>query len=166
VLPAAQLRSSHCVTHNVTGSEVAPQARTTSAGVRAGLGILAVVQAVVGFWALLAPASFYGSFPAFGHAWVALLPPYNEHLIRDVGALNLALAVPLTAAAVTGQWLLSAVAIGSLAAFAVPHAVYHALHLDGFSTFDAVAQTVGIGLHLALVAVVGWLLLRDRARQL
>jgi hypothetical protein len=158
--------SSHGVTHTVTGSEAAPKAATTSGAVRAGLGILAVVQGVVGVWALLAPASFYASFPASGHAWVALLPPYNEHLIRDVGALNLALAVPLTAAAVTGQWLLSAVAIGSIAVFAVPHAVYHALHLDGFSTSDAVAQSAGIGLHLALVAVVGLLLLRDRARQL
>jgi hypothetical protein len=161
---AAQTSPSHRVTHTVTGSEAAPKARTTSAGVRAGLGILAAVQGVVGIWALLAPASFYASFPVSGHAWVALLPPYNEHLIRDVGALNLALAVPLTAAAVTGQWLLSAVAIGSVAVFAVPHAVYHALHLEGFPTFDAVAQTAGIGLHLALVAVVGWLLLRDRAR--
>lgn len=124
-----------------------------------------MLQGVVGVWALLAPASFYASFPVSGHAWVALLPPYNEHLIRDVGALNLALAVPLTVAAVTGRWLLSVVAIGSLAVFAVPHAVYHALHLEGFSTFDAVAQTAGIGLQLALVAVVGWLLMSDRAGQ-
>ncbi len=165
MLPAAERSCSHGVTPTVTGSEAAPEARTTSAGVRAGLGILAVAQGVVGVWALLAPASFYARFPVAGHAWVALLPPYNEHLVRDVGALNLALAVPLTAAAVTGQWLLSAVAISSLAVFAVPHAVYHVLHLEGFSTFDAVAQTAGIGLHLALVAVVGWLLLRDRARQ-
>jgi hypothetical protein len=41
--------------------------------------------------------------------------------------------------------------------------VYHALHLEGFPTGDAVAQTVGIALQLVLTAVVAWLLWRDRA---
>ncbi len=132
--------------------------------VRAGLAILALLQGVVGVWALLAPASFYASFPLAGHAWVSLLPPYNEHLIRDVGALSLALTVVLAAAAVTAEWLLSAVAIGALAVYAVPHAVFHALHLEGFSTSDAVAQMAGIGLHLVVVGVVGWLLWRQRSR--
>jgi hypothetical protein len=142
----------------MSGSDAVPKTRITSVSVRAGLGILAALQAVVGVWALLAPVSFYTSFPAAGHGWVALLPPYNEHLIRDVGELSLALTVVLAAAAVSGQRLLSAVAVCALAVYAVPHAVYHALHLEGFPTGDAVAQMVGIGLHLALVGVVGWLL--------
>ncbi len=146
-------------------SETAPTARTTSAGVRAGLGILAALQAVVGVWALLAPVSFYSSFPTTGHAWVSFLPPFNEHLIRDVGEFSLALTVVLAAAAVSGQRSLSVVAICALAVYAVPHAVYHALHLEGFPTADAVAQMVGIGLHLVLVGIVGWLLWRDRARR-
>jgi hypothetical protein len=41
----------------------------------------------------VAPAGFFSRFPFAGHAWVALLPPYNEHLVRDVGALSLALIV-------------------------------------------------------------------------
>jgi hypothetical protein len=123
------------------------------------------LQGVVGVWTLLAPVSFYSSFPIAGHGWVALLPPYNEHLIRDVGEFSLALTVVLGAAAVTGQRLLSIVAICALALYAVPHAVYHALHLEGFSTADAAAQMVGIGLQLILVGVVGWLLWRDRTRQ-
>ena len=143
----------------------AQQARTTSVPVRAGLGILAALQALVGVWALLAPAGFYSSFPLPGHPWVSLLPPYNEHLTRDVGELSLALTVVLVAAAVTGQWLLSVVAIIATAVYAVPHAVYHALHLAGFPTGDAVAQTVGIALQLVLTAVVAWLLWRDRARR-
>lgn len=132
---------------------------------RVGLGILAALEAMVGMWALLAPMSFYRSFPVPGHAWVSLLPPYNEHLTRDVGELSLALAVLLVAAAVTGQRLLSAVAIIATAVYAVPHAVYHALHLEGFPTGDAVAQMVGIVLQLVVIAVVAWLLWRDRARQ-
>ena len=132
---------------------------------RVGLGSLAALEAMVGMWALLAPMSFYRSFPVPGHAWVSLLPPYNEHLTRDVGELSLALAVLLVAAAATGQRLLSAVAIIATAVYAVPHAVYHALHLEGFPTGDAVAQMVGIVLQLVVIAVVAWLLWRDRARQ-
>ena len=32
---------------------------------------------------------------------MSALPPYNEHLTRDVGSLNLALTIVLAAAAVT-----------------------------------------------------------------
>src|SRR5688572_27271132 len=64
---------------------------------RAALAWLAGGGIVVGAWALLAPASFYGDFGLF-QAWVALDGPYNEHLIRDVGGLNLGMAV-LTVAA-------------------------------------------------------------------
>jgi cbb3-type cytochrome oxidase subunit 3 len=39
------------------------------------------------------------------------------------------------------------------------------LHLDGFPTGDAVAQMVGIALQLVVVAVVAWLLWRDRGRR-
>jgi hypothetical protein len=49
---------------------------------RAGLLVLAAPQLVVGAWALADPAGFFDGFPAAGHAWVRLLPPYNEHLTR------------------------------------------------------------------------------------
>lgn len=147
----------------MTPMEASAGARTTSV-VRAGLGILALLQGIVGVWASLAPTSFYRTFPLPGHPWVSLLPPYNEHLTRDVGELSLALTVVLTAAAVTGRWLLSAVAVGAAAVYAVPHAVFHFLHLEGFPTPDAIAQSVGIALQLVVVAVVGWLLWRDRPR--
>ena len=147
----------------MTPMEASAGARTTSV-VRAGLGILALLQGIVGIWASLAPTSFYRSFPLSGRPWVSLLPPYNEHLTRDVGELSLALTVVLTAAAVTGRWLLSAVAVGAAAVYAVPHAAFHFLHLEGFPTPDAIAQSVGIVLQLVVVAVVGWLLWRDRPR--
>jgi hypothetical protein len=124
----------------MTASEAGPEPRTTSTVARVLLGVLAVSEALIGGWALFAPASFYRSFPAAGHGWVALLPPYNEHLIRDVGSLSLALTVVLAAAAVTGQRLLSAVAVGAFAAYAVPHMIFHSFHLEGFSAGDAVAR--------------------------
>jgi hypothetical protein len=150
----------------MTASETAAGAgRTTSVVVRAGLGILAVFQAIIGVWALFAPTSFYSSFPLPGHPWVSLLPPYNEHLVRDVGELSLALTVVLAAAAVIGQRLLSAVAVAAIAVYAVPHAIFHFLHLEGFSTSDAIAQTIGIALQLMVIAAVALLLWRDRHRK-
>lgn len=148
----------------MTASEAGPEPRTTSTVARVLLGVLAVSEALIGGWALFAPASFYRSFPAAGHGWVALLPPYNEHLIRDVGSLSLALTVVLAAAAVTGQRLLSAVAVGAFAAYAVPHMIFHSFHLEGFSAGDAVAQTLGFVLQLLAAGVVTWLLWRDRAQ--
>ena len=129
------------------------------------LAILAFIEAVIGVWALFAPASFYGSFPGAGQAWVSLLPPYNEHLITDVGELSLALTVVLAAAAVTGQWLLSVVGIAAFAVYTVPHMIFHSLHLEGFSTAAAIAQTVGFALQLVLGAVIAWMLWRDRPRR-
>jgi hypothetical protein len=126
------------------------------------LGVLALTEAVVGVWALFAPASFYRSFPGAGQAWVSLLPPYNEHLITDVGELSLALTVVLAAAAVTGHWLLSVVAIAAFAVYTVPHMIFHSFHLEGFSRGEAIAQTVGFVLQLLLGAAVAWLLWRDR----
>ena len=145
-------------------SETGPKPRTTSTVARVLLGILAVSEGLIGGWALFAPTSFYRSFPAAGHGWVALLPPYNEHLIRDVGSLSLALTMVLAAAAVTGQSLLSAVAVAAFAVYAVPHMIFHSFHLEGFSRVDAVAQTVGFVLQLLAAGVIAGLLWRDRAQ--
>jgi hypothetical protein len=138
---------------------------TTSTVVRILLTVLAVLQGIIGVWASLVPTSFYSSFPISGHNWVSLLPPFNEHLIRDVGELSLALTVVLAAAALTGHRLLSVVATGAVAIYAVPHAVFHFVHLQGFPTSDAIAQTIGIALQLMIIAVVAWLLWRERTNQ-
>ena len=142
----------------------AAASNTTSTAVRILLAILALLEVMIGIWASLAPMSFYASFPIPGHNWVSLLPPYNEHLIRDVGELSLALTVVLAAAAFTGDRLLSAVATAAVAIYAVPHAVFHFVHLDGFPTSDAIVQTTGIALQLMVIAVVAWLLWRESAQ--
>jgi hypothetical protein len=108
------------------------------------LGGLAISQAVVGIWALLAPSGFYQSFPAAGHAWISLLPPYNEHLVRDVGALSLSLTVLLTVASHS----LIRLAVTAYAVYAIPHTVFHGLHLQGFPALDAVAQMAGFATQL------------------
>ena len=117
------------------------------------LGALALSQAVVGLWALLAPRHFFDAFPAAGHAWVALLPPYNEHLVRDVGALSCALLVVLVVAAVSARPVLVRTAALAFAVYAVPHTLFHGLHLEHFGRADATAQMLGFAGQLVLVAL-------------
>lgn len=120
------------------------------------LGVLAAVQGFVGTWALVAPLAFYEGFPLPGHAWVGLLPPYNEHLVRDVGALNLGVAVVLAGAALRADRGTVRLAAVAGLVVAVPHTAYHVLHLAHFPPADAVAQTVGTLAHLALLGFVLW----------
>lgn len=123
--------------------------------VRVSLGALAAAQAAVGAWAAVLPASFYTRFPAVGHGWVALLPPYNEHLVRDVGTLSLALTVVLAAAAITCWPPLVRTAVTAFLVYAVPHTAFHATHLEGFATGDATAQMAGFALQLVLAVAAG-----------
>ena len=118
------------------------------------LGLLAAVQATDGFYALLAPRSFYEDFPA-GRGWVEALPAYNEHLVRDVGSLFLATAVVLAAAAIWLERRLVIVALISFLVFSVPHTTYHLLNLGGISTGDAIAE--GVLLVLTVIAPLGLL---------
>ena len=60
---------------------------------------LGLTQLTLGLYALLDSSGFYNDFP-LGRGWVAADGPYNQHLVRDVGALNLALALVTIMAAV------------------------------------------------------------------
>ena len=112
---------------------------------RAGLVFLALAAAVPGLWALFAPESFFNDFPGAGTGWVQLLPPYNEHLIRDVGAFYLGYAVLLFAAAVIMDGRLTRVALCVWLVAAVPHFIFHLTHLDDFETSDAIGLSVALG---------------------
>jgi nucleoside-diphosphate-sugar epimerase len=106
------------------------------------LWILAVSGLAVGIQALFMPSSFFEDFP-FGRGWVATEPPYNEHLIRDVGAFYLALtAVTFVALAIRSLLATRLVALGWFV-FSVAHGYYHLNHLSGIDTADAVGIVVG-----------------------
>jgi hypothetical protein len=115
---------------------------TARAWIRTGLLVLALYHLVLGAWALPWPRSFYDTFPAPGHPWVAWLPPYNEHLLRDFGALNLAMVVLLGAAAATTERRLTLTALVAAIIVEVPHMIFHTTHLHGFPPADAIAQTI------------------------
>lgn len=119
------------------------------------LWMLAASAAVVGFWALLAPRSFYVDF-VLGRGWVALDGPYNEHLVRDVGALNLTLAVVTAAAAHRRDaWLIRLAAVATLL-YALPHLAYHTTAMAPFPMADVVAQLVALTFQLAAPVLLLW----------
>ena len=125
---------------------------------RAVLGALGAIQVIDGIWALLGPSSFYGDFP-LGRGWVAALPAYNEHLMRDVGELVLATGFVLLVAAYFLERRLVATAICSYLLFSVPHAIYHAFNLDPYGPGDALGNAITLGLTVLLPL---WLLWRMR----
>jgi hypothetical protein len=113
---------------------------------------LAVSAAVPGLWAALAPHAFYTGFPGAAH-WVDRLPPYNQHLVTDAGAFYLGFAVLFAWAAVTLQRALVVPVCVAWSAFSAIHLAYHAAHLGGFPTADAVGEIVALAVVLALPAV-------------
>lgn len=120
---------------------------------RLTLGLLAGGYAGIGVWAQFAPRSFYDSFPGGGRRWVRVDGPFNEHLVRDIGGLNLGLAVVAALAAATlGLALVRAVSLGSIAYY-LPHLVYHASHLSLYGTADKVGNIGALGLGLALPVI-------------
>lgn len=104
------------------------------------LVVLAASGLVVGLWAQAFPRSFYDDFPGLGRVWVAVDGPFNEHLVRDVGGLNLGVAFVALTALVTGSVLVARAAGGAALLYGVPHLLYHATHLEGFDALDKVAM--------------------------
>jgi hypothetical protein len=111
---------------------------------RGGLLLLAANPLAGGLWALILPRSFYEDFPLPGRDWVSTLGPYNEHLIRDYGALNLALAVLLVGAAILLERHLVQVALVTWLVFATPHLVFHIGQTHHFSARSNVEQLGGL----------------------
>jgi hypothetical protein len=127
-----------------------PQAASaTTSLLRVTLACLAVSAAFPGLQATISPTAFYDGFP-LGRAWVQMLPPYNEHLIHDVGNYKLAFAILFAWAAWRPSRELVIPVCAAWSVAALLHAVYHALHLDGFGAGDAIALTTVLVTALAL----------------
>ena len=110
---------------------------------------------LIGLTAAVFPRTFYEDFPFVAH-WVDLLPPYNEHLVTDVGGLYLGFAVLFGWAAWTLERnLVRAVCVAWLLTAGL-HLLFHARHLDGFSTADAVAELASLALLVGAPAVALW----------
>ncbi|MFE1265766.1 hypothetical protein ACFW5X_35370 [Streptomyces albogriseolus] len=107
---------------------------------RTVLGIL-IATCLFHIWAYFAPETWYETFPGIGRGWLLRLGPYNEHLVKDMASLYMAMLV-VTAMALRyvhdnryvqtmgAAWL----------AFNVFHTLYHLQHLSMYSTGEQVAM--------------------------
>ena len=135
----------------------AGSSRRARSWLRAGLAILASITLATGAWQYFAPRSFYTDVPT-----VAADPPFNQHLMTDVGGLGLALAVVLGAAAVTMERLLIRVALAAYLVYSVSHLLFHVTHLTGLSAGGTAFVVTGLTLLLAFALAL--LILATRVR--
>ncbi len=132
--------------------------RVRRAWLRIAVLIVAATPLVGGLWALLFPRAFYEDFPLPGSGWVSTLGPYNEHLVRDYGALNLALGVLLLAAGVLLERRVAQVALMTWLVFEVPHFVFHVGQTHHFSPGSNLAQLGGLAFLILLPLVLLYIL--------
>jgi hypothetical protein len=118
---------------------------------RCALGLLALSAASVGIPALVDPHGFYDDFP-LGEGWVRALPPYNEHLTTDVGALYLGFTVLFAWAAATLQRTLVVPVCVAWSVFSVAHLLFHAGHGEGAPDFALQLASLAGVLVLAVAA--------------
>ena len=118
-----------------------------------------VVYGWWGVWAVLFPRHFFDTFPGIGRQWTAAYPPYNEHLITDVGATFLTLAFLLLAGAATRNRGVRAVALLAVALFGALHLAFHIGHHGELGSADLVTSLVALG--LGVLVPLG-LLIADR----
>jgi AhpD family alkylhydroperoxidase len=118
---------------------------------------LAVPSVLTGAWALLGPKSWHESFPGFDRDWLPVFGAYNEHLSRDYGGALLALGVLLAWTALAPRAPLLRVASAAFLTWALPHFVFHLVHVGDLPAADDVvnllllAGTVVIPLVLLLM---------------
>jgi hypothetical protein len=113
--------------------------------------------------ATLAPRWFYDTFPGLGHAWTAAYPPYNGHLITDLGATFTTLGVLLLLAAWLADRKVTAVVLCGVFVFSSLHLAFHLRHHGALTGADLVASLTALALGVALPAVLFVLDRRERA---
>jgi hypothetical protein len=111
---------------------------------------MALITFGIGFWQTVLPLNFYQAFPGLGHQWVTLLPPYNEHLVRDVGEGNIAFGLLFGWGALThDSRVLRPTSVAWIVA-ATLHFLYHLLNLSAFTPGDQVLQMGALGIIIVI----------------
>jgi hypothetical protein len=118
----------------------------------AGMWFITAVEITVGVVATLTLRWFYDNVP-----WVDLAPPFAEHLMRDYGAMNLALGLVTAVAAFTMDRVMVRTSLAAYLLFAVPHLIFHVTHHEHYTASQAVGETtaltIAVLLPLALLAL-------------
>jgi len=120
-----------------------------------------VIAAVVGVWSYLLPQAFYDHFPAVLGEWISQDGPYNEHLVRDHGAMYLALGLASAGGLIWRSQPVYRVLGTAWTTFGVLHFIYHVTHLGHMSVSDATAQVIVLVV-AGLLGVALFIAPRDR----
>ncbi|MBX6355016.1 MAG: hypothetical protein IRZ05_04065 [Micromonosporaceae bacterium] len=121
----------------------------TRAVLRGGLALLGMLHLSWGVMAAAAPRWFFDTFPGFGQRWTAAYPPFNEHLVTDLGATFATLGVLLLAAAALGDRRVTTVVLLGVIVFSALHLAFHAVHRGGLA---------GVSYSLSLVSLLAGVL--------
>ena len=117
---------------------------TTSRILRPAILILALISIGAGLWAMIASRSFYLNAATF--------PPYNAHLIHDIGAFQIGLGTCLAAGLALADALL-VVLVGNAVAN-VAHFIAHVADRDqGGNASDPITFGIVAALFVALAVV-------------
>jgi hypothetical protein len=124
------------------------------APVRAGLALLGVLYLAGAVPALLAPRWFFDRFPGLGQRWTAAYPPFNQHLVADLGATFATMAALLLVAAWLGDRRVAVVVLAGVLVFSTLHLVFHATHHGTLAGVDLVASLVALALGVLVPAAL------------
>jgi hypothetical protein len=127
--------------------------RAARVTVRAGLSLLAALHLVWGVPAAVAPRWFFETFP-FGRRWTAAYPPYNEHLMVDVGGAFLTLGVLLALAAILMDRRVTAVVLAGTLVFGAVHLLFHTIRHGLLAGPDRWASLLSLTAGVALPAIL------------
>lgn len=113
----------------------------------------AAIGLYLGVWASIFPYRFFTSFPGAGLHWIELMGPYDEHLVRDVGFMYLAMAAMMIAAMFTRTAVAGRLAGLGWTINSGLHFIFHMTHLKG-SAVDIVGHVVSLSFSLVLGIVL------------
>lgn len=123
------------------------------------LAVLGVLHTSWGVAAIAVPRWFFDNFPGLGRHWTAAYPPYNEHLMTDVGAAFLALGVLLLIAAWLKDRKVTNVVLIGLVVFSAAHLAFHSHNPGNLQGADLAASLATLALGVVVpgvMLIVSW----------
>jgi hypothetical protein len=120
------------------------------------LAFAGVTNMAAGAWAELGPHGWYRTFPGLGHHWVSAVGPYDEHLVRDVGAALIAFGLLMVWTAVEPNTTLLRPGAVTVMVFGVLHLAYHVAAWEHMGTGDNIVNVAVLALVVIVPAALLW----------